>query len=92
VSRELVQPKSGEIWLLVTSAFHMPRSMALFRKAGFDVVPWPTDYKTAGNETPGLAQDNVHDSLQNTAIAIREWIGLFAYWMTGRIDTVFPAP
>jgi uncharacterized SAM-binding protein YcdF (DUF218 family) len=91
-TRELVQPKSGEIWLLVTSAFHMPRSMALFRKAGFDVVPWPTDYKTAGNETPGLAQDNVHDSLQNTAIAIREWIGLFAYWMTGRIDTVFPAP
>ena len=91
-TRELVQPKPGEVWLLVTSAFHMPRSMALFRKAGFDVVPWPTDYKTAGNEIPGFTQDNVHDSLQNTAIAIREWIGLLAYWITGRIDTPFPAP
>ncbi len=91
-TRELVQPQPGEVWLLVTSAFHMPRSVALFRKAGFDVVAWPADYKTAGNETPGPAQDNLHDSLQNTAIAIREWIGLLAYWTTGRIDTVFPGP
>jgi uncharacterized SAM-binding protein YcdF (DUF218 family) len=66
--------------------------MALFRKAGFDVVAWPADYKTAGIETPGLAQDNVHDSLQNTAIAMREWIGLLAYWATGRIDEPYPAP
>lgn len=91
-TREMVNPQPGQTWLLVTSAFHMPRSVALFRKAGFDVVPWPADYKTAGNETPGLAQDNIHDSLQNTSIAIREWIGLLAYWLTGRIDTPFPAP
>jgi uncharacterized SAM-binding protein YcdF (DUF218 family) len=90
-SRDLVQPREGETWLLVTSAFHMPRSVALFRKAGFAVVPWPVDYRTRGDEMPGLATDNPLDSLSATSSALREWIGLFAYWLTGRIDTPFPA-
>src|SRR5437868_8771122 len=38
-SKALVAPKDGERWLLVTSAFHMPRSVGLFRKAGFAVEP-----------------------------------------------------
>lgn len=87
-TREMVEPRAGETWLLVTSAFHMPRSVGLFRKAGFDVTPWPADYRTAGNETPGLAQDNVFDSLQNLTVGIREWIGLLAYYLTGRIDSL----
>ena len=91
-SRDLVQPKPGETWLLVTSAFHMPRSIALFRKAGFDVVPWPVDYRTRGNERFGLATDNPLDSLSATSVAMREWIGLLAYWLTGRIDEPFPSP
>lgn len=91
-SRELVQPHAGETWLLVTSAFHMPRSMALFRKAGFDVVPWPVDYRTRGDEVPGLATDNPLDSLSATTISLREWIGLFAYWLSGRIDSPLPSP
>jgi uncharacterized SAM-binding protein YcdF (DUF218 family) len=90
-SREMVEPKPGEVWLLVTSAFHMPRSIGLFRKAGFDVVPWPVDYRTAGNERIGPAQDNVADSMQNLALGIREWIGLVAYRLNGRIDGIFPA-
>lgn len=89
-TRELVQPRQGETWLLVTSAFHMPRSVGLFRKAGFDVLPWPADYRTAGTETLGLAQDNVTDSLQNLSLAIREWVGLIAYRVTGRLDRLFP--
>lgn len=89
-TRELVQPQNGEIWLLVTSAFHMPRAVGLFRKTGFDVVPWPADYRTAGNETFGPAQDNVADSLQNLSLGVREWIGLAAYRLTGRIDGFFP--
>lgn len=89
-TREMVEPRDGEIWLLVTSAFHMPRSVGLFRRAGFAVIPWPADYRTAGTETPGLAQDNVADSLQNLSIALREWIGLIAYRLTGRIDGMFP--
>jgi uncharacterized SAM-binding protein YcdF (DUF218 family) len=89
-ARDMVNPQPGQTWLLVTSAFHMPRSVLLFEKAGFEVVPWPADYRTAGDETLGLAQDNEIDSLQNTAIAIREWIGLLAYRLTGRTDRFLP--
>ncbi|MGI6853107.1 YdcF family protein [Mesorhizobium sp. 1B3] len=91
-SRELAKPQSGETWLLVTSAFHMPRSVGLFRKAGFAVVPWPVDYRTAGDEGYGFFVDNAIDSLQNTTLGIREWIGLLAYWLTGRIDQLLPGP
>lgn len=89
-TREMAAPQPGQAWLLVTSAYHMPRAMGLFRKAGFDVVPWPSDYQTAGTETFGPAQDNVADSLRNLSIAIREWIGLLAYRATGRTDEILP--
>ena len=91
-TKALITPKPGETWLLVTSAFHMPRSKALFEKAGFPVIPWPVDYRTSGKEGISLFADNPVDSLQATTVAVREWIGLFAYWLTGRIDRPFPAP
>ena len=89
-TRDILEPKTGEVWLLVTSAYYMPRSVGLFDKAGFDVVPWPSDYRTSGTETLGLAEDNVADSLRNLTLATREWIGLVAYLLTGRIDQIFP--
>ena len=91
-SRELADPRPGETWLLVTSAFHMPRSMGLFRKAGFEVVAWPSDYRTAGNETPGFMQASEFDSLRNMNTALREWLGLVAYRLTGRLDEFLPGP
>src|SRR5262249_4788394 len=45
-SRALAQPKAGERWLLVTSAYHMPRAIGVFRKAGFPVEPYPVDWRT----------------------------------------------
>ena len=91
-TKRLVSPKPGETWLLVTSAFHMPRSMSLFREAEFDVLPWPVDYRTSGTEGVGLFRDNPADSLQTATLGIREWIGLLAYWLTGKIDRPFPSP
>ncbi len=91
-SKELANPKPGETWLLVTSAFHMPRSVGLFRKVGFAVVPWPVDYRTSGEEGIGLFRDNPADSLQTATMAVREWIGLVAYWLAGRIVSPLPGP
>lgn len=90
-TRELVEPQEGETWLLVTSAFHMPRSVMLFRRAGFDVVPWPVDYRTTGEDSLGLSRNNVVHTLQTTGVALREWIGLVAYRVTGRTDAILPA-
>ena len=89
-TKRLVNAQPGETWLLVTSAFHMPRSMGLFRRAGFDVVPWPADYRTSGREKIGIAEDNPYDSLSNLNVGLREWIGLLAYWWTGKIDEILP--
>lgn len=77
--------------LLVTSAFHMPRSMALFRKAGIPATPWPVDYRTSGILKIGFDFSQPTTNAQLTSTAVREWLGLLGYYATGRIDSVFPA-
>jgi uncharacterized SAM-binding protein YcdF (DUF218 family) len=91
-SKALLMPKDGERWLLVTSAFHMPRSVGLFRKAGFAVEPYPVDWRVGGRGDV-LAFANVAlDGLGRTDMAVREWLGLMAYRATGRIDEFLPGP
>lgn len=87
----LIDWEPGQTWLLVTSAFHMPRSMGLFRQAGLPVIPWPVDYRTPGRTT-GWFGGNPMSNLRDLTVAEREWVGLAGYWMSGRIDTFFPAP
>lgn len=79
-------------WLLITSAYHMPRSMGAFRQAGFYVEPWPVDYRTRGMVDLTRPFDKVSEGLRRVDTAMREWVGLFAYWLTGRTDALFPAP
>ncbi len=76
--------------LLVTSAFHMPRAMGLTRKADLAMTPWPTDYRTRGDEVFGFdfTQPSLNAQLMTTAT--REWTGLLAYYLTGRTNTLFP--
>jgi uncharacterized SAM-binding protein YcdF (DUF218 family) len=91
-SRVIAAPKSGERWLLVTSAYHMPRSVGLFRKAGFAVEPYPVDWRTGKPEDILEFSPVAVEGLERTDIGIREWIGLTAYWVTGKIDDLLPAP
>jgi uncharacterized SAM-binding protein YcdF (DUF218 family) len=91
-TRELVRPKPGERWLLVTSAHHMPRSVGSFRRAGFAVEPYPVDWRTRG--APDLARPFgiAAGGLARTDVAVREWVGLLVYWLTGRSSALFPGP
>ena len=91
-SKALVAPKDGERWLLVTSAFHMPRSVGLFRKAGFAVEPYPVDWRVGGPSDLLAFTSIAMDGLARTDIAVREWIGLVAYRATGKIDELLPGP
>jgi uncharacterized SAM-binding protein YcdF (DUF218 family) len=88
----LLQPKPGQRYLLVTSAYHMPRAVGLFRKAGFDIVPYPVDYRSRGNWADLRPRDLASDGLGRVDLAAREWTGLVMYRLTGRIDSFFPAP
>jgi uncharacterized SAM-binding protein YcdF (DUF218 family) len=78
--------------LLITSGFHMPRSMGIFRKLDIDVVPWPVDYRSNGKEY--LRLDAVEPTLNMGLLstAVREWIGLVAYYYAGRTSALYPAP
>lgn len=78
--------------LLITSAFHMPRSVGLFRKQGLSVLPWPADYRTSGGVALTLDFTQPTLNAQQTATAVREWVGLFSYWLLGRIDELYPSP
>ena len=51
-----------------------------------------TDYRTAGNEGFDILRDNETDALGKTVGALHEWIGLIAYWLTGKIDEPLPGP
>lgn len=72
-------------WVLITSAFHMRRSVGCFRQAGVDVIAWPVDYRTAGDESFALGRDDPGRALNEFSIALRESIGLAVYSWTGRM-------
>lgn len=91
-SRVIAKPKDGDRWWLITSAFHMPRSIGIFRQVGFDVEAYPVDFRTRGAADLLRPFDRVSEGLRRTDIAMREWVGLLAYWVTGRTSELFPGP
>jgi uncharacterized SAM-binding protein YcdF (DUF218 family) len=91
-SKQLAAPKSGERWLLVTSAFHMPRSIGIFRKVGFPVEPYPVDWRTGGSGDLLNFSPFALDGLERTEIAVREYLGLVAYRISGKTSELFPGP
>ncbi len=90
--KRLLQPKAGERYLLVTSAWHMPRAMGAFRQSGFDVTAYPVDYRTRGAADLTRPFSFLANGLRRVDKAVKEWIGLVVYWYAGRSSALFPAP
>jgi len=86
--REMVEVQPTQRWLLVTSAYHMPRAMACFRADGWDVTPYPTDFRTGAEPLSFELTDN----LANLDEAAHEWVGLAYYRLRGLTDELLPAP
>jgi uncharacterized SAM-binding protein YcdF (DUF218 family) len=91
-SRLIANPQPGERWLLLTSAFHMPRAVAVFRAVGFPVEPYPVDWRTTGPADLFRPYPSVSEGLRRTDVAVREWVGLLLYRLTGKTAELFPAP
>jgi uncharacterized SAM-binding protein YcdF (DUF218 family) len=91
-TKSLIALKPGERWLLITSAMHMPRAIGAFRQAGFPVEAHPVDYQTDGWEDLWKFSGSLMGGIDRTDAAVHEWLGLFAYWVTGRIPVLFPGP
>ncbi len=89
----IVHPQASQHWIVVTSAFHMPRAMGVFEKAGFHPVAYYVSFRTQGREREDLRVTfEPVRNLRTFEIAVHEWIGLVAYWASGRSDHIFPAP
>jgi uncharacterized SAM-binding protein YcdF (DUF218 family) len=88
---ELVRPKPGERWLLVTSAQHMPRAVGCFRRAGFPVEAYPVGWRTDRHANLGVPAA-FGEALARFDSAAHEWIGLLVYWITGKTSEFLPSP
>lgn len=84
-----LRPRAGETWVLITSAMHLPRAVGLYRKAGWQVIPYPVDYRSSGRARldPSL---RFAEEMENFDAAVREWLGLVAYRLMGRTNALFP--
>jgi uncharacterized SAM-binding protein YcdF (DUF218 family) len=90
-TKQLVKPNPGERWLLVTSAQHMPRAVGCFRKVGFPVEAFPVGWRVE-KQSDFLEPKIFSERLARLDSAAYEWIGLLAYWLTGRTSELLPAP
>ena len=89
-SYEEARPKPEETWILVTTAWHMPRAVGCFRRAGWHITPFPVDFRTAGY--PIFSSEiSLAEGLLLTTVALKEWVGLVAYRAIGRTGALLPA-
>jgi len=89
-AKAIMVPKPGENWVLLTGALHMPRSVAIARRVGFPIIPWPTDYRTQPAEL--MLTNDFLWNLGTLDDVFHEWVGLAVYRLTGRLSTLLPEP
>ena len=89
MTADIVRPDPAQKWLLVTSAWHMPRAMGCFRKAGWNITAAPTGYFTTGRYR-FYVSFNFVDQLHDLTLATHEYVGLLSYWLMGRTSALWP--
>jgi uncharacterized SAM-binding protein YcdF (DUF218 family) len=89
---DIVEPRPEQKWLLVTSAFHMPRAVGMFRRAGFNVLPYAVDFRTRDAGDALRLPERLSEGLRRADLAFNEWLGLVYYRMAGDIDAILPPP
>jgi len=91
LTKKLINPDKDELWILITSAFHVPRAIGTFRHAGWNMLGYPVDYRLKKN-LEFKPRFNLRSGMNAFAAGLHEWIGLTFYWLTGRTNELFPGP
>ncbi len=93
-TKNLMEPKPGETWLLITSAFHMTRSVGCFRAVDWFVIPYPVDYHTTGKDWLNLSnlRFSVGAGLGGLSMVGHELVGLVGYRLSGWTAELLPHP
>jgi uncharacterized SAM-binding protein YcdF (DUF218 family) len=88
-AKRLMQPKPGERWALLAPAEQLPRAVGAFRKIGWSVLPWPTDFSISA---PVWWSPDLGGRFEAIDEGEHEWLGLIVYWITGRSSELLPGP
>ena len=89
-SKKIIQPAKNENWILITTGWHMPRSVGIYCKAEWPVIPYPVDHQTNKDNLFRISF-NLSNNLRMLKIAIKEWLGLFAYYLSGKTTSFLPS-
>lgn len=85
-TQKLVQPQSDEKWLLITTSWHMPRSMGIFCKNRWEVIPYPVDHYTQRDNLMRIDFE-FRKHLEKLGMGVKEWLGILAYTLTGKMES-----
>ena len=88
-AKQRLTPKPGEKWILVTTAYHMPRSIGVFCRQGWSMIPYPVDHYSLPEKLLD-PRPQLLANLNKLQAALHEWMGLFAYRLTGRTAALLP--
>ncbi len=88
----MIHPGPETRWLLVTSAYHMPRAVGAFRKAGFNVTACPAGWRTRGWQDFWRPAATANENLRRLDVAVHEWLGLLSYRVSGYSGEWFAGP
>lgn len=88
----LIHPKPEQRWLLVSSAYHLPRAIGAFRKAGFNISAFSVGRRTHGWNDLWRPASTAADNLRRIDVAVHEWVGLVWYRLSGYSDEWFAGP
>ncbi len=93
-TKKLLAPGPKERWVLITSAFHMPRAVGSFRRAGWRILAYPVGFTTTPDDGHlfNSLGFNFLASMSALSKAVHEWLGLIFYRLTDRTDALYPAP
>jgi len=88
-TKQMVDPQASSSWLLITSALHMPRSIGVFCENNWSLIPYPVDHQTNPDKLFNIDFDLLGHA-NNLHKAVHEWLGLLAYYLTGKIPDLLP--
>ena len=88
---KIIKPTIKQRWMIITSAFHMPRAIGSFRRHNWNVLAYPVDYRTEVHIEYRLGL-NFISGLSSFSLAIHELIGLIFYWLSGHTNELYPKP
>lgn len=88
-SKKLFTENEKQKWLLITSAYHMPRAVGAFQKVNIHIHPYPVDYRTP-LKYYSFFRLSMSENFRIFDLAIHEYLGLIAYYFTGRSSSLYP--